>query len=66
MRLRNRFVYVAVVLDVFSRRVVGWAVGPNLKTGLSMAALQQALRSRCPEPGWVHHSDQGSQYASEA
>ncbi len=66
VRLGNHFVYVAVVLDVFSRRVVGWAVGPNLKTELPLAALQQALRSRCPTPGWIHHSDQGSQYASEA
>ena len=66
VRLRNHFVYVAVVLDVFSRRVVGWAVGPNMKTELPLAALTEALSSRCPAPGWMHHSDQGSQYASEA
>ena len=66
VRWRNRFVYVAVVLDVFSRRVVGWAVGPNLKTGLPPAALRQALSSRRPAPGWIDHSDQGSQYASKA
>jgi transposase InsO family protein len=66
VRLRNHFVYVAVVLDVFSRRVVGWAVGPNMKTELPLAALTEALSSRCPAPGWMHHCDQGSQYASEA
>ena len=66
VRLRNHFVYVAVVLDVFSRRVVGWAVGPNMKTELPLAALTEALSSRCPVPGWMHHSDQGSQYTSEA
>lgn len=66
VRLGDRFVYVAVVLDVFSRRVVGWAVGPNMKTGLPLAALRQALSSRRPAPGWIHHSDQGSQYASKA
>ena len=66
VRLRNRFVYVAVVLDVFSRRVVGWAVGPNMKTELPLAALRQALSSRGPARGWIHQSDQGSQYASKA
>jgi transposase InsO family protein len=66
VRLRNQFVYVAVVLDVFSRRVVGWAVGPNMKTELPLAALREALSSRGPAPGWMHHCDQGSQYASEA
>ena len=66
VRLRNRFVYVAVVLDVFSRRVVGWAVGSTMKTELPMAALEQALSSRRPAPGWIHHSDQGWQYASKA
>ncbi len=66
VRLENRFVYVAVVLDLFSRRVVGWAVGPNLNTALPLAALEKALRSRRPAPGWIHHSDQGSQYASKA
>ena len=63
---RVMHVYVAVVLDVFSRRVVGWAVGSTMKTELPMAALEQALSSRRPAPGWIHHSDQGWQYASEA
>ena len=64
IRLGHEFVYAAVVLDVFSRRVVGWAVGPSLETELPLAALEQALADRRPSPGLVHHSDQGTQYAS--
>ena len=64
LRLGHEFVYAAVVLDVFSRRVVGWAVGPSLETELPLAALEQALADRRPAPGLVHHSDQGTQYAS--
>ncbi len=64
LRLGHEFVYAAVVLDVFSRRVVGWAVGPSLETALPLAALEQALAERRPAPGLVHHSDQGTQYAS--
>lgn len=63
IRLRNEFVYLAVVLDAFSRKVVGWALGRELKASLTLAALQKALDSRQPGPGLVHHSDQGSQYA---
>ena len=51
-------------LDLFSRRVVGWAVGPSLETELPLAALEQALQERRPAAGLVHHSDQGTQYAS--
>jgi transposase InsO family protein len=57
-------VYAAVVLDLFSRRVVGWAVGPSLETELPLAALEQALSRRRPRAGLIHHSDQGTQYAS--
>ena len=64
LRWGHEFVYAAVVLDVFSRRVVGWAVGPSLETELPLAALEQALAERRPAPGLVHHSDQGTQYAS--
>ena len=64
IRLGHEFVYAAVVLDLFSRRVVGWAVGPSLETELPLAALNQAVRERPPEPGLIHHSDQGTQYAS--
>ena len=65
VRLLREFVYPAVILDVFSRRAVGWAVGPTLHTELPLAALEQALSQRQPEPGLVHHSDRGSQYASQ-
>ncbi len=65
VRLLREFIYAAVILDVFSRRAVGWAVGPSLKTELPLAALEQALRDRQPVPGLVHHSDRGSQYASQ-
>jgi transposase InsO family protein len=64
IRLGREFVYAAVILDLFSRRVVGWAVGPGLETELPLAALEQALSQRQPKPGLVHHSDQGTQYAS--
>ena len=65
VRLLREFIYAAVILDVFSRRAVGWAVGPTLATELPLAALEQALSQRQPEPGLVHHSDRGSQYASK-
>ena len=65
VRLLREFIYAAVILDVFSRRAVGWAVGPSLRTELPLAALQQALLERQPKPGLVHHSDRGSQYASK-
>jgi transposase InsO family protein len=64
LRLGREFVYLAVVLDVFSRRVVGWALGRSLQTTLPLAALDRALADRGPSPGLVHHSDRGSQYAS--
>jgi putative transposase len=52
-----------VILDSFSRRVVGWALGRDLQASLSLAALRKAFEERQPGPGLVHHSDQGSQYA---
>lgn len=58
------FLYLAVLLDLFSRRVVGWSMGPTLERSLCLAALQMALRTRHPAPGLVHHTDRGSQYAS--
>jgi transposase InsO family protein len=63
IRLRAEFVYLAVVLDVFSRKVVGWALGRSLKAELAVEALQQAIQQRQPPPGLVHHSDRGVQYA---
>lgn len=60
------FLYLAVVLDVFSRRIVGWAMAEHLRTELVLSALEMALWNRRPSPGLVHHSDQGSQYTSLA
>jgi putative transposase len=65
VRLRTEFVYLAVVLDAFSRRVIGWALGRTLEAQLAVAALRMALIQRRPVPGLVHHSDRGVQYASQ-
>jgi putative transposase len=64
IRLQKEFVYLAVILDAFSRKVVGWAIERNLGTRLPKTALQMALGTRQPAPGLVHHSDRGVQYAS--
>ena len=64
LRLLEEFAFLAVVLDTFSRRVVGWAVDVHLRAALAIAALQMALTARCPQPGQlIHHSDRGVQYA---
>ena len=64
VRLREEFVYLAVLMDVFTRRVRGWELGRGLDQGLTLAALRRAMRrGRRPE---VHHSDQGVQYAATA
>jgi putative transposase len=60
------WLYLAVVLDLYSRRIVGWAMSDSLERHLVIAALQMALKMRQPSPGLLHHSDRGSQYASEA
>lgn len=64
VRLEEEFVYLAVVLGAYSRRVIGWALERTMEAPLTLAALDQAIASRQPQPGLVHHSDQGSQYAS--
>jgi putative transposase len=64
IRLVREFVYLAVIVDVFSRKVVGWALSRSLKTQLPICALERAIAIRKPPPGVVHHSDQGVQYAS--
>ena len=64
VRLEAEFVYLAVVLDAFSRKVVGWALGRTLGATLAIEALQMALKTRRPAAGLVHHSDRGVQYAS--
>ena len=63
IRLQQEFVYLAVVLDAYSRKVVGWALDRTLAARLPIAALQQAVGKRQPPPGLVHHSDRGVQYA---
>jgi transposase InsO family protein len=65
IRLQSEFVYLAVILDGFSRKVVGWALERTLATRLTKAALERAIASRQPAPGLVHHSDRGVQYASD-
>jgi putative transposase len=65
IRLRAEFIYLAVVLDAFSRRVIGWALGRTLEAELAVTALRMALIERKPEPHLVHHSDRGVQYASK-
>lgn len=64
IRLRREFVFLAVVLDGFSRKAIGWELGRSLETKLTLAALDKAIASRHPQPGLVHHSDRGTQYAS--
>jgi transposase InsO family protein len=64
IRTWEGWLYLAVILDAFSRKVVGWAVADHLRTDLAAAALQMALTSRRPLPGLIHHSDRGTQYTS--
>lgn len=66
IRLPTAFVYLACVLDAWSRRCVGWHLSRTIDTSLTLAALDQALLSRRPAPGLIHHSDRGVQYASAA
>lgn len=60
------FAYLACILDVFLRKVVGSALGRRIDAALTLLALERALAARPPKPGWIHHSDRGSQYLSEA
>jgi putative transposase len=59
------FLYLAAVMDLYSRKIVGWAMADHLQTELPLAALHMALQQRQPEPGLLHHSDRGSQYTSD-
>lgn len=63
IRLRHDFVYLATILDAFSRRVIGWSLGSGLDRELSLSALRMALVKRDFGPGLIHHSDRGIQYA---
>ena len=64
IRTHEGWLYLAVVMDLYSRRVVGWSMNNNMDTGLMLRAFQMALGRRQPVQGLIHHSDRGSQYAS--
>ncbi len=66
IRFNEEFLYLAVLLDAYSRRVIGWQLGTGLDHTLPLAALRMALAKRRVRPGLVHHSDRGVQYASQA
>jgi transposase InsO family protein len=65
IRTRIGWLYLAVVMDLYSRKIVGWAMAPNMPAQLVCSALQMALCQRPPPPGLIVHSDRGSQYASQ-
>ncbi|WP_255472711.1 IS3 family transposase [Quadrisphaera setariae] len=64
LRIWEGFLYLAVVVDAFSRRIVGWAMADHLRTELILDAVGMAIQRRRPEPGTIHHSDRGTQYTS--
>ena len=64
IRLRSAFVYLACILDAFSRRCVGWHLSRDMTTQLTLTALRRAIKERHPRAGLIHHSDRGMQYAS--
>ena len=66
VRLRETFLYLAIVMDAYSRRIVGWELGEDLRAELALGALNRALADRRIEPGIVHHSDRGVQYCCQA
>lgn len=65
LRTPEGWIYLAVLLDLYSRRVVGWALSPINDRKLALVALKSALIARRPAPGWIHHTDRGSPYLSE-
>ena len=66
IRLRSEFVYLATILDAYSRRCIGWNLSTRIDTNLALGALEEALATRDVKPGLIHHSDRGVQYASIA
>jgi transposase InsO family protein len=66
IRILTGFVYLAVILDLFSRKVIGWAISEHIDGELTVAALRMALEAREPAAGCIHHSDRGVQYACDA
>jgi putative transposase len=65
IRIRTGFMYLAVILDVYSRKVIGWALSRSLDRMICLSALGEAIQAAKPASGVIHHSDRGSQYASE-
>jgi len=65
VRMERGFVYVAILMDVFSRKIIGWALSRMLHAKLTVEALKSALKTRKVQPGIIHHSDRGTQYACE-
>lgn len=65
IRIRNGFVYLAVILDLYSRKVVGWSLSKKIDRHLTLSALEMAIERRKPRPGTIHHSDRGVQYLCE-
>ena len=66
IRTRSGWLYLAVVMDLFSRKVVGWTMAPHMRAELVCSAMQLAMAQTQPEPGLIAHSDRGSQYAAAA
>jgi len=62
IRIQNGFVFLAVILDLFSRKVIGWAISKHIDGDLAVSALKMAIQRRNPSPGCIHHSDRGVQY----
>lgn len=62
IRILNGFVFLAVILDLYSRKVIGWSISKNIDQNLTLEALNMALVKRCPPKGVIHHSDRGVQY----
>jgi putative transposase len=65
VRILTGFIFVAIILDLFSRKVVGWAISRRINAELAVNALNMAIQNRKPGPGCIHHSDQGVQYCSK-
>lgn len=65
VRIQTGFIFVAIILDLCSRKVVGWAISKRINAELAVTALRMAIEQRKPDPGCIHHSDQGIQYCSE-
>jgi putative transposase len=65
IRVEAEFIYLAAIIDVYSRKIVGWAIGRTIDHALCLKALEVAIKRRKPEPGCIHHSDRGLQYCAK-